>query len=176
VRLATDSCEEDGGDVAFGEEGMLWVHGPSACAGYFGQREKSLATFHGPWTRTGDRYLRNEDGTYTYAGRADDMLKVGGVWVSPFEVESALQQHEAVLEAAVVGQQDDDGLTKPKAYVVLKDHGRGATPEQKAALARALQEFVKEKIAPFKYPRWIEFLTELSKTATGKIQRFRLRA
>jgi acyl-coenzyme A synthetase/AMP-(fatty) acid ligase len=104
VRLATDSCEEDGGDVAFGEEGMLWVHGPSACAGYFGQREKSLATFHGPWTRTGDRYLRNEDGTYTYAGRADDMLKVGGVWVSPFEVESALQQHEAVLEAAVVGQ------------------------------------------------------------------------
>jgi benzoate-CoA ligase family protein len=174
VRLVS----EDGGDVAFGEEGMLWVHGPSACAGYFGQREKSLATFHGPWTRTGDRYLRNEDGTYTYAGRADDMLKVGGVWVSPFEVESALQQHEAVLEAAVVGQQDDDGLTKPKAYVVLKatEQGRAATPEQKAALARALQEFVKERIAPFKYPRWIEFLGELPKTATGKIQRFRLRA
>jgi acyl-coenzyme A synthetase/AMP-(fatty) acid ligase len=161
---------DDGEPVGDGEEGSLWVKGPSACAGYFNQREKSLGTFHGPWTRTGDRYIRDADGYWTYSGRADDMLKVGGTWVSPFEVESALQQHDAVLECAVVAHNDADGLTKPKAFVVLKDAARAGD-----ALAAELKELVKGKLAPYKYPRWIEFLAELPKTATGKIQRFRLR-
>lgn len=106
---------EDGEPVADGEEGVLWVRGLTACAGYWNDRERTLATFHGPWTRTGDRYVCDSDGYYTYVGRADDMLKVSGIWVSPFEVESALTSHPAVLEAAVVGAQDGDGLTKPKA-------------------------------------------------------------
>jgi benzoate-CoA ligase family protein len=161
---------DDGMPVADGEEGSLWVHGPSACAGYWNNRERSLATFHGPWTRTGDRYARDADGYYTYCGRADDMLKVGGIWVSPFEVESALAAHHAVLEAAVVGTPDADGLIKPKAFVVLKDPSKGSD-----ALCDELKAFVKDRIAPYKYPRWIELVTELPKTATGKIQRFKLR-
>ena len=166
---------DDGEPVADQLEGSLWVRGPTACTGYFGQRERSLATFHGPWTRTGDRYVRDENGTYTYSGRADDMLKVGGVWVSPFEVESALQQHAAVLEVGVVGHADADGLIKPMAFVVLKDPKRFEEPAAALALAEELKAFVKDRIAAFKYPRWIEFLHELPKTATGKIQRFRLR-
>jgi benzoate-CoA ligase family protein len=158
---------DDGQRVGDGEEGSLWVRGPTACVGYWNDRERTLATFHGPWTRTGDRYVRDRDGRWTYSGRADDMLKVGGIWVSPFEVESALSSHAAVLEAAVVGHVDGDGLTKPKAFVVL---ARGAT-----ATADELKAHVKAKLAPFKYPRWIEFVDELPKTATGKIQRFRLR-
>ena len=110
---------EDGQPVGDGEEGSLWVRGPTACIGYWNDRARSLATFHGPWTRSGDRYVRDHDGRWTYCGRADDMLKVGGIWVSPFEVESALAAHDAVLEAAVVGHEDADGLTKPKAFVVL---------------------------------------------------------
>jgi benzoate-CoA ligase family protein len=161
---------DDGVPVKDGEEGSMWVHGPSACAGYWNQRERSLATFHGPWTRTGDRYTRDADGYYTYSGRADDMLKVGGIWVSPFEVESALAAHEAVLECAVVGAPDGDGLVKPKAFVVLKDAARAGD-----ALVDELKQFVKGRLAPFKYPRWIDFVAELPKTATGKIQRFRLR-
>ncbi|HKA86940.1 MAG TPA: benzoate-CoA ligase family protein [Haliangiales bacterium] len=161
---------DDGQPVADGEEGSLWVRGPSAAIGYWNQRERSLQTFHGPWTRTGDRYVRDADGYYTYSGRADDMMKVGGQWVSPFEVESALSAHEAVLEAAVAGHPDADGLTKPKAFLVLKDPARASE-----ALAEELKAFVKERLAPFKYPRWIEFVRELPKTATGKIQRFRLR-
>jgi acyl-coenzyme A synthetase/AMP-(fatty) acid ligase len=137
---------------------------------YWAQRERSLATFHGGWTRTGDRYVRDADGFYTYAGRADDMLKVGGIWVSPFEVESALSAHDAVVEAAVVGDADGDGLTKPRAFVVLKS-GRASSD----ALVTELKAFVKDRLAPYKYPRWIEFVTELPKTATGKIQRFKLR-
>jgi benzoate-CoA ligase family protein len=162
---------DDGETVADGEEGSLWVSGPSAAAGYWNQRERSLATFHGPWTRTGDRYVRDGDGYYTYSGRADDMLKVGGIWVSPFEVESALTAHDVVLEAAVVGHPDADELVKPKAFVVLCE-GQRPSPE----LAAELQAFVKGKLAPYKYPRWIEFVADLPKTATGKIQRFRLRA
>ncbi|HEY6459893.1 MAG TPA: benzoate-CoA ligase family protein, partial [Polyangiaceae bacterium] len=130
--------DDAGHAVPDGEEGSLWVKGPSACAGYWNQREKTLATFHGPWTRTGDRYVRDAEGYYTYAGRADDMLKVGGIWVSPFEVESALSSHEAVLEAAVVGHADDQGLVKPRAFVVLKDKARKGD-----ALAAELQAFVK---------------------------------
>jgi benzoate-CoA ligase family protein len=162
----------DGGDLAAnGEDGALWVRGPTSAIAYWNNREKSLATFHGPWTRTGDRYVRDGDGYYTYSGRSDDMLKVSGIWVSPFEVESAIAAHEAVLEAAVVGHPDEAGLMKPKAFVVTK------RPEDAGpALAEALKVFVKERLAPYKYPRWIEFVSELPKTATGKIQRFRLRA
>ncbi len=161
---------DDGEPAADGDEGALWVCGPTAAVGYFNNRERSLATFHGPWTRTGDRYFRDADGYYTYCGRADDMLKVGGIWVSPFEVESALSAHLEVLEAAVVGKADADGLIKPQAFVVLKDPARASE-----ALRAELKAFVKERIAPYKYPRWIEFVQELPKTATGKIQRFRLR-
>ena len=161
---------DGGGLCADGEEGSLWVQGPTACTGYWNDRTRTLATFHGPWTRTGDRYVRDADGAWTYAGRADDMLKVGGIWVSPFEVESALSSHDAVLEAAVVGAEDADGLTKPKAFVVLKD--RAAAPP---GLIDALKAHVKDRLAPYKYPRWIELVDELPKTATGKIQRFRLR-
>ena len=167
VKLVDDAGEP----VADGEDGSLWVRGPSSCTMYWNQREKSLSTFHGPWTRTGDRYVRNSDGTMTYAGRADDMLKVGGIWVSPFEVESALAAHDRVLEAAVVGHPDDEGLIKPRAFVVLKDKA-DAGPH----LVDELKAFVKERLAPYKYPRWIVFVDELPKTATGKIQRFKLRA
>jgi len=161
---------DDDRPVADGEEGSLWVRGPSSCMAYWNDRARSLAAFHGPWTRTGDRYTRDADGTWTYGGRADDMLKVGGIWVSPFEVESALAAHPAVLEAAVVGAEDSDGLTKPKAFVVLREPG-AAGP----ALIAELQAFVKSTLAPFKYPRWIELVGELPKTATGKIQRYKLR-
>ena len=161
---------DDGDLVGDGEEGALWVRGRSAAVAYWNQRERSIATFHGPWTRTGDRYVRDRDGYYTYSGRSDDMLKVGGIWVSPFEVESALASHAAVLEAGVAAHTDEDGLVKPKAYVVL--HDPSAAGE---AMERELKAYVKGKLAPYKYPRWIEFVVELPKTATGKIQRFRLR-
>jgi len=167
---------DDDRPVGDGEEGSLWVRGPSSCIAYWNDRERSLAAFHGPWTRTGDRYTRTPDGTWIYGGRADDMLKVGGIWVSPFEVESALSAHPAVLEAAVVGAEDSDGLIKPKAFVVLRD-ASAAKPASAAipALVAELQAFVKTTLAPFKYPRWVEVVQELPKTATGKIQRFRLR-
>ncbi len=164
--------DDAGAPVPDGEEGSLFVDGPTAAIGYFGNRERSLATFLGPWTRTGDRYLRDADGYYTYCGRSDDMLKVGGRWVSPFEVESALAAHPAVLEAAVVGKADAEGLIKAQAFVVLKNQH---LDPRDAALTAELQAFVKERIAPYKCPRWIEFVAELPKTATGKIQRFRLR-
>lgn len=163
--------DTDGRPVPDGDEGILWVRGPSSAIAYWNQREKSLATFHGPWTCTGDRYTRDADGYYVYAGRADDMLKVGGIWVSPFEVESALLAHDAVLEAAVVGHPDGDGLVKPRAFVVLKEDRAGGD-----ALVEELKACVKTKIAPYKYPRWIEIRDALPKTATGKIQRFKLRA
>ena len=161
---------ETGEPAAPGEIGELWVSGDSSAVAYWNQREKSLATFHGPWTRTGDKYVVDEEGYYHYCGRTDDMLKVGGQWVSPFEVESALLGHESVLEAAVVAARDEQGLVKPKAFVVPRE---GVEPD--ADFASALQEFVKGRLAPFKYPRWIEFAGDLPKTATGKIQRFKLR-
>lgn len=162
---------ENGQDVAQGEIGELLVSGPSSAIAYWNNRAKSLNTFQGPWTRTGDKYMQTSDGCYVYAGRSDDMLKVSGIWVSPFEVESALQAHPKVLEVAVVAHADSDDLIKPKAYVVLKD-GNGAGE----ALVGELQGFVKDRLAPYKYPRWVEFVPELPKTATGKIQRFKLRA
>jgi benzoate-CoA ligase family protein len=161
---------DDGQPVRTGEEGSLWVRGPSAATQYWNQRDRSLATFQGDWTRTGDRYLCDAEGYYTYGGRSDDMLKVGGIWVSPFEVESALGAHEAVLEAAVVGMPDADGLIKPKAFVVLKEPGSAG-----AGIIQELQAFVKGRLAHYKFPRWIEIVPELPKTATGKIQRFKLR-
>ncbi len=161
---------EDGLPVGDDTIGELYVRGPSAALMYWGNREKSRMTFQGEWTKSGDKYSRGADGYYTYAGRSDDMMKVGGQYVSPFEVETALMRHDAVLEAAVVGKADADGLTRTLAYVVLKP---GRTGDD--ALADTLKAFVKDQLAPFKYPREIRFLAELPKTATGKIQRFRLR-
>jgi len=160
---------EDGGEVAPGEIGDLLVSGPSCCVLYWRKREKSRETFLGAWTRTGDKYRLDEAGYWVYCGRTDDMLKVSGQYVSPFEVEAALVTHPAVLEAAVVAQHDEDRLVKPKAYVVLKSAAAGQGLEEELKL------HVKGRLAPFKYPRWIEFVTELPKTATGKIQRFKLR-
>ncbi|MEY4211847.1 MAG: hypothetical protein RL458_72, partial [Pseudomonadota bacterium] len=158
---------DDGGAVADGETGDLYIHGPSSALMYWANRTKTRETFQGGWTRSGDKYVRNADGSYTYAGRSDDMLKVSGIYVSPFEVEATLIQHPSVLEAAVIGVQDADGLTKTKAFVVLK-------PGQSASEAD-LKAFVKDRLAPYKYPRFIDFVSDLPKTATGKIQRFRLR-
>ena len=163
--------DEQGKPVATGEVGELQVAGPTAAMGYWNNREKTRATFQGPWTRCGDKYSIDADGYYVYAGRSDDMLKVSGIYVSPIEVESALITHPAVLEAAVIGRPDEEELVKPVAYVVLKP---GEKPTD--ALAQALQQHVKTRLAPYKYPRWIEFIDELPKTATGKIQRFKLRA
>jgi benzoate-CoA ligase len=168
VRLVDDQ----GGVVAKpGEIGELQISGPTSAVMYWNQREKTKDTFQGPWTRSGDKYTFDRDGYYTYGGRSDDMLKVSGIYVSPVEVEAALITHEAVLEAAVVGGEDEQKLVKPKAYIVLK---QGHSPSEN--LKAALQQHVKDKLAPYKYPRWIEFLGELPKTATGKIQRFKLRS
>ncbi len=158
---------EGGGPVPDGEPGDLYIHGPSAAMMYWGNRAKTRETFQGGWTKSGDKYVRNADGSYTYSGRSDDMLKVSGVYVSPFEVEATLVQHPAVLEAAVIGVVDAEGLTKTKAFVVLKPGAQATEVELKA--------FVKDRLAPYKYPRAIEFIDELPKTATGKIQRFKLR-
>ena len=162
--------DDDGRELGAGETGNLWVSGDSCCAFYWNKHEKSKATFRGEWTVTGDKYHLDADGYYTYEGRADDMLKVSGQWVSPAEVEAALMEHAAVLECGVVGAKDKDELTKPRAFVLLK---QGREPSD--ALAEELKQFVKTRIAPYKYPRWIEFVDELPKTATGKIQRFKLR-
>ncbi len=167
IRLVDD----DGKAVPKGEIGELQVSGSTSAAYYWNNRDKSRNTFLGPWTRSGDKYTESDDGYFTYSGRADDMLKVSGIWVSPFEVESALASHAAVLEAAVVGQADENGLIKPKAYIVLN-----TDVAQSDELKAALQQHVKGHLAPYKYPRWIEFVDELPKTATGKIQRFKLRA
>ena len=154
-----------------GEMGELQVRGPTSAMMYWNNREQSRATFLGEWTRSGDKYLEDDDGYYVYCGRRDDMLKVGGIYVSPFEVEAALQSHPEVLEAAVVGWPDEDTLIKPKAFVVLKSPDKADD-----ALAQALKDHCRQKLAVFKYPRWLEFRRELPKTATGKIQRFKLRA
>jgi len=158
---------DKGGPVADGEPGDLYIHGPSAAMMYWGNREKTRDTFQGGWTKSGDKYVHNADGTYVYSGRSDDMLKVSGVYVSPFEVEATIVQHPAVLETAVIGVIDGEGLTKTKAFVVLRP-GQNVTDED-------IKAFVKERLAPYKYPRQIEFVADLPKTATGKIQRFKLR-
>src|SRR5881397_671736 len=163
--------DDDGHPVPPGEIGNIRVKGDSTMAYYWNKHEKTKETLFGQWIQTGDKYYQDEDGYYWYCGRSDDMLKVGGIWVSPVEVEGTLIRHDAVLEAAVVGREDTDRLVKPHAYVVLKDPAAAGDK-----LADELKLFVKDKIAPYKYPRWIEFVTEIQKTATGKIQRFKLRA
>jgi benzoate-CoA ligase len=166
VRLVGDNCAE----VPIGEIGNLQVCGPTTAIAYWRNRAKSVGAFCGEWTVTGDKYVMDEGGWLTYAGRADDMLKVGGIYVSPIEVEDALSSHPEVLEAAVVGAEDSDALVKPHAYVVVHNDVDAC-----AELEARLKAHVKEHLAPYKYPRWITFVTELPKTATGKIQRFRLR-
>ena len=163
--------DEEGAPVAVGDTGELQISGPSGALFYWNNRAKTTNTFRGPWVRSGDKYWQDEDGYYVYAGRSDDMLKVGGVYVSPIEIEGVLIEHPAVLEVAVVGREDADELVKPAAHVVLQQ-GREASQE----LAAELKAHVKSRLAPFKYPRWVEFLAALPKTATGKIQRYKLRA
>ncbi len=165
VRLVDDDLAE----VPQGGIGELQVSGPTAASCYWNNREKSRSTFLGEWMRTGDKYREDPDGYLVYCGRSDDMMKVGGIWVSPMEVESALIAHEAVLEAAVIASTDENGLVKPKAFIVLKDGFVAGD-----LLRQELQDFVKERLAPYKYPRYIEFMTELPKTATGKLQRYLL--
>ena len=162
--------DEHGADVPPGTLGELVVAGSTSAVAYWNNREKTRGTFVGAWTHTGDKFLEREDGAFVHCGRVDDMLKVGGIWVSPMEVESALIGHPAVLEAAVVGVPDEGDLIKPKAFVVLRD---GFTGDD--ALRDELKSFVKARLAPYKYPRWFSFETELPKTATGKIQRHVLR-
>lgn len=165
IRLVDD----DGTDVVDGEVGEMLVRGSTSANGYWNQRGKSRTTFIGEWTRTGDKYIRDPQGYYEICGRTDDMFKVSGIWVSPFEVEAALISHPAVLEAGVVPADDGDGLLKPKAFVVLQDRVADDS------LYEELKQHVKSRIGAWKYPRWIEFMDELPKTATGKIQRFKLR-
>lgn len=160
--------DEHGTDVGFDTVGELLVNGASAAGGYWNKRQKSRETFEGVWTRTGDKYQKRKDGRFVYCGRTDDMFKVSGIWVSPFEVEQAISSHTSVLECAVVAARDNDGLEKPKAFVVVQ----GECPEQ---LDDVLREHVKGRVGKWKYPRWIEFVESLPKTATGKIQRFKLR-
>ena len=161
---------EDGKECGVDEIGELIIRGASAAEGYWNQRDKSRRTFAGEWTYTGDKYVRDADGFLRCCGRTDDMFKVSGIWVSPFEVEAALVSHEAVLEAAVIGHEDSDGLLKPKAYIVLK---QGFASND--ALFESLKAHVKDKAGAWKYPRWIDVRSDLPKTATGKIQRFKLR-
>jgi benzoate-CoA ligase family protein len=162
--------DPNGEPVPVGEVGSLIIKGESTCASYWNRHEMTKRTIIGEWIRTGDQYRVDEDGYFWNAGRSDDMLKVGGIWVSPVEVESVIVEHPAVLECAVVASEDDEGLVKPRAFVVLKD---SASADDE--LAVAIQQFVKNRIAPYKYPRWVDFVEELPKTATGKIQRFKLR-
>jgi 4-hydroxybenzoate-CoA ligase len=161
--------DETGTDVPFGGIGELLVNGPSAAEGYWNQRATTRRTFEGAWTRTGDKYERRADGRLVYCGRTDDMFKVSGIWVSPFEIEQALVGHASVLEAAVVARRDEQGLEKPQAFVVLK---RGVDA---SGVDAVLKDYIKDKVGKWKYPRWVEIVDELPKTATGKIQRFKLR-
>ncbi|MCS7280151.1 MAG: benzoate-CoA ligase family protein [Desulfobacterota bacterium] len=162
--------DEEGREVPPGEIGTLLVKGDSIAQQYWKKREKTRLTMQGEWINTGDKFYKDEDGFYFYAGRSDDMLKVGGIWVSPIEVENCIRQHPAVLEVAVVGKEDENGLIKPKAYVVLRE-GYAASE----AMEEEIKKWVLERLAKYKYPRWVEFVKELPKSSTGKIQRFKLR-
>jgi benzoate-CoA ligase len=168
--FAARIVDENGNDVSDGEIGNLLIRSEAVCAYYWNQHEKSKETFAGQWLRTGEKYYRDADGYYWYAGRSDDMLKVSGSWVSPIEIEAALVEHEAVLEAAVVGREDENRLVKPAAFVVLRDGRAGSE-----SLAAELKEHVSRRLSGFKSTRWVEFVPALPKTATGKIQRFKLR-
>ncbi|TAJ25485.1 MAG: benzoate-CoA ligase family protein [Reyranella sp.] len=162
--------DETGAAVSNGASGRLWIRAESAAKYYWNKPEKTAETMVDGWLNTGDTYRQDEDGYFIYEGRSDDMLKVGGIWCSPVEIENCLVGHPAVLEAAVVGQADEQELIKPKAIVVLKQ-----PDDAGAALTDALMAHCKQTLAPYKYPRWVEYVPELPKTATGKIQRFKLR-
>ncbi len=162
--------DDDDNDTPDGEIGRLMVKGHSVATRYWNQPEKTAATMKGDWIDTGDTYIRDADGWFTYCGRSDDMIKVGGIWCSPAEIEARLIEHPSVLEAAVVGRDDDDALTKPEAFIILNDPADAGD-----TLSQALMEHCKSGLARYKYPRWIHFVDELPKTATGKIQRFKLR-
>ncbi|MEE9195751.1 MAG: benzoate-CoA ligase family protein, partial [Alphaproteobacteria bacterium] len=153
-----------------GDSGRLMIRGESTAGYYWSNPEKTAETMVDGWLNTGDTYIQDDDGYYHYGGRNDDMLKVGGIWCSPFEIEARLIEHPKVLEAAVVGRADDDDLVKPEAFVVLNDPADAGD-----GMAKALKEHCKEGLAKYKYPRWFNFVEGLPKTATGKIQRFKLR-
>jgi benzoate-CoA ligase len=163
--------DDNGHELPIGEVGNLMVKGDANSPYYWNKHEQTKRVMQGEWLKTGDTYYRDAEGYYWYCGRSDDMMKVGGLWVSPIEIENTLMEHPAVLESGVIGDTDADGLLKPKAYVVLKSEFK---PSDK--LRTELQVHVKNKLAPYKYPRWVEFVDDLPKTVTGKIQRFRLRA
>jgi acyl-coenzyme A synthetase/AMP-(fatty) acid ligase len=163
--------DEHGAEVANGKSGQLYISGDSTARCYWNNIERTAATMVDGWLNTGDTYRRDAEGYFYYCGRSDDMLKVGGIWCSPFEIESKLVEHPDVVEAAVVGRADHENLVKPEAFVVLKEGQIGST-----ALSSELMELCRNGLAPYKYPRWINFVSELPKTATGKIQRFLLRA
>ena len=165
--------DEDNNIIENDEIGELLVKGESSADGYWNMRNKSRKTFEGEWTRTGDKYIRNKNGKYVYCGRTDDMFKVSGIWVSPFEVEQAILNHDEVLESAVVPETDHEGLVKSKAFIILKTEQN--QKEKLKEIEKTIKEIVKEKIGLWKYPRSIEFVKTLPKTATGKIQRFKLR-
>jgi benzoate-CoA ligase len=158
----------EGQDVPTGEAGTLWIKGESAAILYWQAHEKSKQVLRGDWVVTGDHVRKDADGRFWYEGRSDDMLKVGGIFVSPYEVENCLLQHPLVAECAVIGYKDADGLTKPKAFIVLRE---GSATDQ---VARDLMEFVKQRLAAFKYPRMVEFASSLPKNDRGKIDRRRL--
>jgi 4-hydroxybenzoate-CoA ligase len=162
--------DENFQDVPIGEVGTLLINGDSAAAAYWNKHKKTKSTMLGDWVNTDDKYILDEEGYFYYIGRTNDMLKVGGIWVSPIEVEACLIEHPAVLECAVVGAMDDENLVKPKAFVILK---RGYNADDQ--LTKDLKEYVKKTLAHYKYPRWIEFVDDLPKTATGKLKRFELR-
>ncbi|MCX5812566.1 MAG: benzoate-CoA ligase family protein [Proteobacteria bacterium] len=162
--------DDNGQDVPMGEIGMLLVKGGSAAQQYWRKREKTKATMQGEWINTGDKYYMDKEGYYFCAGRGDDMLKVGGIWVSPVEVENCIMEHPAVFEVAVTARNDENSLVKPKAWVVLRD-GYNASEE----LEKDIKQLVLDRLAKYKYPRWVEFVSELPKSVTGKIQRFKLR-
>jgi len=167
---------EDGAAVSSGEAGTLHIRGASTARIYWNKPEKTAETMLADdWLSTGDTYRQDEDGFYVYEGRSDDMIKVGGIWTSPVEIEARLIEHPKVLEAAVVGRADDQDLIKPEAWVVLKDHAEAQGDESRQALESELHAHIKSGLAPYKYPRWWNFVEELPKTATGKIQRFKLR-
>ena len=163
--------DDQGREVPLGDVGNLLVRGDATAPYYWNKHEQTKRIMLGEWLKTGDTYYGDADGYYWYCGRSDDMMKVGGLWVSPIEIENALMEHPAVLESGVIGAPDSDGLLKPKAYVVLKSEYKPSDQ-----LRVSLQNFVKSKLEPYKYPRWVEFVDDLPKTVTGKIQRFRLRS
>ena len=162
--------DDQGKPVEAGETGRLFIRGDSTATHYWNNTERTIETMVDGWLNTGDTYYQDNDGYYVYCGRSDDMLKVGGIWCSPVEIEGRLIEHPQVLEAAVVGRADADELIKPEAFVVLKDASDASN-----ALADELLEHCKEGLARYKYPRWVNFVEDLPKTATGKVQRYRLR-